>query len=1242
MLLRQSPILPIGTPFSAVTTPHNLPLVVVGIGASAGGLQAYTELLESLPPNTGMAFVIVQHLAAEHESLLAMLLSRATPMKVLEVHDEPQVEPNCIYVIPPNRSMLIRDGKLVLMERAPGVHHAVDIFLSALAESHGHRAIGVVLSGTGNDGMIGIQAIKAAGGITFAQDATALHSGMPQNAINSGCVDFVLSARNIALEIAGLSSAAPSPFASIPADSAGGIESILQTLRENLDADFSQYKVNTLHRRVRRRMALQRMDSVEEYRAFLADNPREVDALYQDILISVTNFFRNPDSFDALKSTILPGIFEHHHVDDAVRIWALGCSTGEEVYSLAMVVQEYMEETNRISRLTVFGTDLNNLAIERARRAWYPKGIAQDVSKARLDKFFTEVDGGYCVNTATRERCIFARHNALIDPPFSNMDLVSCRNMLIYLQSGLQRKLLPLLHYALKPDGILFLGPSETISHYRDLFELRDGRHKFYAKRPMQKRIDMNFPIGGASVAAAGQFKRKGAVITRELPVDGQREAERVLLRHFAPAGVLIDADAEILQFRGETEPYLTLSQGKPTLNVLKMAREGLLAPLRTALQHAHRIEGSTRIDDVVIKSGDGLLTVTLIVIPVPHAPSTSRSYWILFEPSGGAAGKSARRSRLRVSKKPKPNESQRQIHVLTQELAATREYLQSTIESQEATNEELQSANEEVQSANEELQSTNEELETSKEEIQSSNEELTTVNEELRVRNDELDRANNDLNNVFSSVQMAVVILGRDLRIRRFTALAQRTFNILPSDVGRPIGDINLKLAVADFSQSLRAAITEGIDQESEVRNDDGRRYLLRVCPYRTQAQKIEGATVVLIDIDTLAQTQDSLRRRVAELAIADRHRNEFLAILAHELRNPLAPLRNAAQILRLSPADADVSAKARELIERQVKHMSRLVGDLLDAARAQHGQIQLQREVMDLRTVVEHATDLMRPQFDARHQTLRVQLPETPVVVDGDAARLEQVIGNILSNANKYTNENGRIDVAVDISRHNAEEPEAVIRIRDNGEGVDSDLLPRLFNLFTQADRSLAHSQGGLGIGLSLVRTLVDLHGGRISAHSEGRGYGSEFVIRLPLSRNVHETVEARGEPITHEPASSSRAQRILVVDDSPDIRESTAMMLSLEGYDTRVAASGEEALRMAANFRPTVILLDIGLPDLSGYEVVRRLRESDDFAVTRIIAVSGYDTPEVRDRAAEAGFDHHLSKPVPLKELEKLLSA
>jgi two-component system CheB/CheR fusion protein len=1217
------------------------PVAVVGIGASAGGLQAYTEFLEAIPSNTGMAFVIVQHLAAEHESLLATLLARVTSMTVVEVTDGPRIEPNCIYVIPPNRGMLILDGKLSLVDRAPGIHRPVDIFLEALAESHGHRSIGVVLSGTGNDGMMGVQAIKAAGGITFAQDDTAVHSGMPKSAISSGCVDFVLSARNIALEIARFADAPDLTFDSARGNVPARIDEVLDLLRQKLNVDFSQYKVNTLHRRIRRRMSLRKTGTADEYKKLLNEDPREAEALYQDILISVTNFFRDPESFDALKNSAFPELLAGDRSNDPIRIWVLGCSTGEEAYSLAMALQEFMDEINKPAPFTVFGTDINILAVERARRAWYPKSIAQDVPEARLERFFFEMEGGYCIHKSIRERCIFARHNALADPPFSNMDLVSCRNMLIYLQAGLQRKLMPLLHYALRPNGVLFLGLSETINQYRDLFDARDVRHKIYAKRPTQKRLEATFPIGAVGTMITAPSTRRSGAITRDSASELQRDAERVLLKHYAPAGVLVNVDGEILQFRGDTAPYLTPSEGKASFNLLKMAREGLLAPVRAALQRALKLEGADRTEEVLVKTGVDLVPLSLNVIPVSYAPPAPRCYWILFEPREPTAGQSrTARSRRSSSKVRRLDDSERKLHVLTQELAATREYLESTIEAQESSNEELQSANEEVQSANEELQSTNEELETSKEEIQSSNEELTTVNEELRIRNDELDRANDDLMNLFSSVEMAVVMLWPDLRIRRFTPLAQKAFNILPADVGRSISDINLKLRIESFPQSLLAAADRGIGQETEIHSHDGHSYLLRIRPYRTAENTIDGVTIVLIDINALAQTQESLRKRVAELASADRHKNEFLAILAHELRNPLAPLRNAVQILKLAPADAEISAKARELIERQVQHMSRLVGDLLDAARAQHGQIQLQRERVDLRTIVERAVEAMRPQFEARKQTLRIQLNTDPVMIDGDSTRLEQVVSNLLSNANKYTGNGGIIQIEVAISdSRDIEGSQAIVRVSDNGEGIDPELMPRLFELFSQADRSLAHAQGGLGIGLSLVRTLVELHGGRVNAYSGGLNSGSEFVFRIPL-RN-EQSAEALPKARTSSlQATSNRPQRVLVVDDNSDIRESTGLMLSMIGHDVMAAATGTEALAMAVQFQPSAILLDIGLPDLSGFEVARQLRQMPDFAAARIIAVSGYDTDEARDRALESGCDRHVTKPVTLSDLENLL--
>ena len=1205
------------------------PLAIVGLGASAGGLQAYTEFLSSLPADTEMAFVVVQHLAAEHESMLTTILARSTAMPVIQVDHEPRIQRNTVYVIPPNRSMRLEDGKLILDQRAPGAPRSVDIFLSALAESHGQRAIGVVFSGTGNDGMVGMEAIKAAGGTTFAQDNSAIHAGMPRSAIGSGCIDFVLSPREIAGEIARLAST-PDFFDgtnSIPIN----INSVIEIIRQAIGMDFSKYKPNTLQRRVRRRMLLHKILLLEDYQNLLRSNPQEVQALHQDILISVTTFFRNAESFDVLKQTVLPRLFERESSDDPIRIWVIGCSTGEEPYSLAILLQEYMVEQKRLLPVVIFATDVNDSAIERARKAFYPKSIEADVSTERLQRFFIEQDGGYCVSKAIRDLCVFATHNALVDPPFSRIDLVSCRNTLIYFQADLQRRLLPMIHYALKPGGVLFLGSSETVSYHRELFAVDDLHHKIYSKRSVARRFDMNFSPPLSSNGTSAPPVRRYVSSNANPGFDLQREVDKILLKRYAPPGVVVNDDAEVLQFRGDTDAFLTRAEGKASLNLLKMAREGLLARLRALLQRVKDGDPIAREAGVLIKTKDGLLEISLTAIALPASGGAQRSYCILFEPDGLSEDSSRSPLVQRPEGGSALGDAERQIQLLTQELAATRNYLESTIESQQASNEELQSTNEELQSANEEL-------ETSKEEIQSSNEELTTVNQELRLRNDELDRANDDLNNVFSSVQMAVVMVWRDMRIRRYTPLAQKLFNLLPNDLGRSISDMNLSLDIPDFSRQLAEVVEQGTVRETEVRSRDEKTYLLRIQPYRTEGNQIDGAVIVMIDIDILSRTQETLRKRVMELAEADRHKNEFLAILAHELRNPLAPLRNAVQILKMSPTDGEVSGRARDLIERQVKHMSRMVNDLLDAARAEHGQIKLQRERLDLRAVAERALEGMLPQFEAKQQNVKMNLPAKPVMIDADPTRMDQIVTNLLSNANKYSADRGTIDIRVALpAGRSADRGMAVLSVRDDGQGIDSELIPRLFNLFTQADRSRAHSQGGLGIGLSLVRTLTELHGGKVSAHSSGRNLGSEFTVRLPIYDEQHRVTGTDDE--VEDAADDGSKHRILVVDDNRDISESSEIILSFAGHDVRIAASGQEALEMAKEFEPNVILLDIGLPDMSGYEVARLLRRMPQLRGVRLIAVSGYDTPEARAKSEEAGFDFHVGKPVNLAALGTL---
>ncbi len=811
-----------------------------------------------------MGFVLVQHLAPTHASNLAEILSRSTRMTVMEVQDESRVRPNHVFVIPPDRNMIISGGTLQLRPReSSGRHRSIDYFFRSLAEDQGHKAIGVVLSGTATDGTLGLEEIKAASGITFAQDETAQHDSMPRSAIAAGCVDFVLPPDEIAREMARI---ARHPYVAPVVHTEYGagdpnLKKILELLREASEVDFSHYKANTLNRRITRRMALQKIEGLKDYARFLQENPDEVEALHRDILVNVTSFFRNAEVFELLKAKIFPQLFKDRSRHDPLRAWVLGCSTGEEAYSIAMTFVEFQESTGSHVPVQVFATDLNGTAIEKARAGVYSKSITNDVSLERLRRFFVEVDGSYRVTKPIRDMCIFAKHNVVSDPPFSRLDLISCRNLLIYLEPLLQQKIVPLLHYALKLTGFLVLGSSETIGSYRDLFEIEDAQCKVYGKKPGPSRLTTD-PGPGRLPIAAG-FGSGSRVRRHEVAVDAlQREAERILLTKYVRPGVLINADMEILQFRGDTGPYLAPAPGKASLNLLKMAREGLLVALRGAVAKASKEESAVRAEGLRVKFNGGYREVHLEVVSVKASSSGEGGFLVLFE-----GAESVDRPRPKTDEPATEREigstetqetAEQQIARLTQELAASREYLQSVIEQQEAANEELQSANEEVQSANEELQSINEELETSKEEIESTNEELATVNDEAQNRNLELGQINNDLVNLLSSVQTTIVMLGHDLRIRRFTPMAEKMLNLIPTDVGRPISDIKLNLAIPDLEALLVEAIDTVSIKEREVQDRQGRWYSLRIRPYKTLENKIDGAVMMFIDVDTLRRAQE------------------------------------------------------------------------------------------------------------------------------------------------------------------------------------------------------------------------------------------------------------------------------------------------------------------------------------------------------------------------------------------------
>jgi len=829
---------------------------VVAIGASAGGLEAFTDLLTHLPSDTGMAFVLVQHLDPKHESMLTELTSRSTKMPVLEVKDGMGIEPNHVYVIPPNTTMTIHDHQLRLTarEEVRGQHMAVDYFMRALAEAQGNKAIGVILSGAGTDGTLGLAEIQAQGGVTFAQDeTTAKYDGMPRSAIAAGCVDFVLPPAEVARELTRI---ARHPYVSRPRkDEAGelaseqniGLKSIFQMIRKSTGVDFTHYRHTTIRRRIQRRMIVHKIDTLPRYVKYVQQNPAELRALYQDMLINVTSFFRNPGAFDALKTRVFPMLMRNRSGEAPIRIWAAGCSSGEETYSLAIALLEFLGDKGASVPIQIFGSDVSEVSINKARNGLYPENIQGDVSPDRLRRFFMRVEGGYRINKTVRDMCIFAQHNLLADPPFSQMDLIACRNLLIYLEAPLQKSVISLFHYALRPHGFLMLGNAESVGILTNLFSLEDRGNKIYAKRATALRPPVAFSMG-RHLEQMEQGPKPHIAGRVEAPWDAaeaQKEFDRRLLQQFTPAAVFVDEALEVVHSRGNVDPYLKLSSGRASLSILKMAREGLLLELRNAITRAKKDHVTVRREHVEVKTGQATRKVNLEVIPLRVANTNEPYLMIVFEEVGGEREQRlAKRAVVPIRKEG----SSKRLAKMEQELAATTEYLHTVIENQEATNEELQSANEEILSSNEELQSTNEELETAKEELQSANEELTTVNDELRSRNHEITQANNDLINLLASIDVAVVMLGSDLAIRRFTPEAQRILGLIPADMGRSFDNINMGLDIPDLHEQIANVITDFIPFEREVHVRSGRSYLLRATPYRTNDNKVDGAVITFM----------------------------------------------------------------------------------------------------------------------------------------------------------------------------------------------------------------------------------------------------------------------------------------------------------------------------------------------------------------------------------------------------------
>ena len=905
-------------PSGPAATPEPARIPIVGIGASAGGLAAMEAFFSGMPgdDNPDMAFVLVQHLDPDHKSLLTELIQRRTRMQVFEVVDGMVVQANCVYIIPPNRDMAFLNGTLQLLEpAAPRGHRLpIDFLFRSLAFDQHEHAIGIVLSGTGSDGTLGVRAIKGEGGMVMVQSpASCEFDGMPQSALATGLVDYNLPPAEMPAQLMAYVLHAfgrpPHPASAPTPMSENVLKKIFVLLRTHTGHDFSQYKPNTIFRRIERRMAVHQIESIDDYVKYLQKNLTETQALFNDLLIGVTNFFRDPEAFAALEAKVIPRLFEGKPAGAPVRVWSTGCSTGEEAYSIAILLQERLETLRTSYKVQVFATDMDARAIAVARAGVYPASIAQDISPERLARFFTaEPDGSaYRIHKSIRDLLVFSEQDVIKDPPFSRLDLISCRNLLIYLGPELQKRLLSMFHYALFPGGVLFLGSSETAGEYGDLFAVLERKSKLY-----QRKEDFQ----AAQRAALGRFLPP--LIEKDLaePVPPGKAAlqhklslreltEQTLLQKLSPVAALVNAFGDILYLHGRTGQYLEPAPGESGINnILRMAREGLRRGLTTALHKAAARLDTVRVLGLRVKTNGHFTLVNLTVCPAaggPAATPASPLFLVLLEKAVEPASPAhATRVLPSVSNEQRGLDASNQIAELNEELQAKEEYLLAAKEELETSNEELKSSNEEMQSVNEELQSTNEELETSKEEMQSINEELNTVNTELHTKVIDLSRANNDMNNLLAGTGIGTVFVDHKLRILRFTPAAAQITNLILSDVGRPVAHVVSNLVgYTSLVEDLQAVLQNLVPKEVEVQASDGQCYILRILPYRTLDNVIEGAVITFVDNTDVKRAREALKRANELLRLAVVVRDAHDAITVQELSGSIIAWNPGAERL-------------------------------------------------------------------------------------------------------------------------------------------------------------------------------------------------------------------------------------------------------------------------------------------------------------------------------------------------------
>jgi two-component system CheB/CheR fusion protein len=1325
-------------------TPGPAPTHVVGIGASAGGLDALERFFHDLPEDTGMAYVVVQHLSPDFKSLMDELLARKTRLPITLVADGMAVEANHVYLIPPKKEMIISGGRLHLSERERSheLTLPIDTFFRSLARDCGPRSVAIVLSGGGSDGSRGAREIHDSGGLVLVQDVdSAQFDGMPKTTRDSGIADFVLAPGDmprVLVEHAAKGLLTPVPKLGKSGDDEEGeldVDALYKILQQEFGIDFTHYKPSTVTRRIERRLALAHSKNIDEYVRQLRSDRAELDILYRDLLIGVTRFFRDEKAYRALEENVLPELLQRGEPHTPVRVWIAGCATGEEAYSLAILLLDLMAQLQIERPLKIFATDVHRGSLEIAARASYDEQAVANVSQERLERYFFRSGNLYQVVPELRQMIVFAPHNVIKDAPFTRVDLITCRNLLIYLQPAAQQKALSLFHFALNRGGVLFLGPSESTGALGRDFETLDRHWRLY-----RKNQDQRLPIEGRIQAPVRGEPRPGVALR---PAAAGRYSLTQLLGTYdalldevMPPALLVSDRGELVQSFSGASKLLQLRDGRQDLDVFDLVSAELKMVLVGGLKRALNEGGTVAFKGVKLGVSGDERPYKLTMRRIRSRTSAMFHVLITFEVMESAAAPRHSETEIDLDQV-----SYDQLRALEFELSHTKENLQAAIEELETSNEELQASNEELQSSNEELQSTNEEL-------QSVNEELYTVNSEYQRKIAELTELTNDMDNLLSSTEVGTIFLDKQLRIRKFTPTIGEAFSLMPHDVGRSIETFAHKLQHPELLDDLRRVLETGQPVERELDGVVGKSFFSRILPYRTKGA-VAGVVLTLIDVSGLKAAEDALfheryllnsllatvpdaiyfkdasgrylranqtmaslhglndprelvgktpfevpnrdlalalhradeavlrtgaaehyklesrrqpdgsmqwnlvtrlaltsadgsivgvitifrdvsdqRRAEEKIKEAVARRDQFLAMLSHELRNPLGAIVTATTLLKEDGAEAEPRARLLGTLERQSQQMARLLDDLLEASRVTQNKIELRKTAVELTAAVREAAEAVRDVTEGRDLTFETSIPDEAMYVEADPTRLQQIQMNLLSNAAKYTPQGGR--VRLELLR---EGDEAVIRVSDTGVGIPREMLESVFDLFVQSNRTLDRAAGGLGVGLTLARSLAQLHDGDISAHSDGEGKGSTFELRLPLT-----AAEAQTARVPRPQPKFTRGTKIVVVEDNEDSRELLCELLSRVGFDCHTADTGTAAIELIDEVRPEIALMDVGLPELNGYEVAKRLRDNPAHAQMYLVALTGYGRSSDRAASRDAGFDEHLVKPV---QADKLLS-